>query len=162
MKRLSFAVLVLEGRPRWTLDGALIDGNTNLQFTRRQLRGLLWSLALQFGICPEWTDDPNDTIAAVQSLYQWAQKQEHLSLIRRPKRRDAWGEKLSARDQAIYLLQGLPGIGPKLAGQVYDHFGFLPLVWACNEKQLAAVPGLGPRRAKRLWELLHVQSHRCS
>jgi len=154
MKYLSVAVLMLEGKPRWTLDGGLIHENVGLQFTRRQLRGLLWSFTFCFGVCPEWTDDISDTIAAIQSLYQWARKEEHVSLTRRPKRKDAWGDRLSGQDQAIYFLQGLPGIGPKLAGRIYEHFGCLPLVWTCGKEELARVSGVGPRRAEVLWTAL--------
>jgi hypothetical protein len=74
----------------------------------------------------------------------------------RPKGRDEWGKRIEAgRDFAIFLLQSFPGIGAGVAGNIYDHFGYLPMTWRVTEKELAEVPGVGKGRAKTLWGALN-------
>lgn len=47
-------------------------------------------------------------------------------------------------------LTRVPGVGPKLARQLFEHFGSLAAMAEAGEKGLAAVPGIGGRRAKTI------------
>jgi ERCC4-type nuclease len=58
---------------------------------------------------------------------------------------------------SLHILQGLAGIGPRLATRILEHFQGLPIAWTVTERELTAVRGLGPVRAKRLSESLAGQ-----
>ncbi len=150
MKSLNVAVLVIEGRPRWTLNGALLDDNRRI--TRNQLRSLFWSIMVGQGVAVEWTDSLDDTVSAITNLRAWAVKKKHLSVARRPGPSGPWG-KATTRDWALHFLQGLPGIGPETAERIIDHFHGIPLAWTVTEKELMKVPGIGRKRAKDLYKV---------
>lgn len=156
MSRLGLAVLIVEGRPRWTLDGQLISTSAGFgpQWSRSQHRGLLWSVQAK-GVSVTHTDDLADTIDTVRDLAGWSRKRAHQSLNRRPKPSSTWG-KAGHRDFALHLLQSFDGIGPIQAEAILDHFGGVPLMWLATERQLMQVPGVGKTRAKRLAEALEL------
>jgi len=157
MKQLDIALLMLEGRSRWTLDGELVK-DYGKPFNRASLRSLCYSIWSLYGIAIDWSDDVGDTASAIISLRAWAQRPEHLALARRPKPQDMWGGSLSDKDYAVHLLQSLPGIGPKTAGNIYDAFGCVPLQWTIGKKDLAQVPGIGKTRLEQLWKLFEPKN----
>ena len=147
---LECRVLVLEGRLRWTASGSLATGTAAL--TRDQLRGIVLSAQAR-GIAVLHTDDVHDTVAAITHVRRWHDKPSHTALDQRPSptaapHTRAWG---------VHLLQSFPGIGPTVAGRLVDHFGGVPLRWTCRPDELAAVPGVGPKRATALWAALADQ-----
>jgi len=156
MKRLHTAILLLEGKPFWTLDGALIDNNR--RFSIAQLRSLCWSLNLH-GIVTDFTSSITDTAEYVKQLYKWTKKEKHISLVRRPKTQGNWG-KASSEDYAMFLLQSFPGVGVTLAKNIYSHFNGLPFQWDCTKKELTNVAGIGRHRAKTLWEMFDTKIRR--
>lgn len=145
-------VLLLEGKPAWTTSGFL--NHDYVQFSRSQLRALLLSAETELGVHTEWTDNLTDTIDYIRDLVRWSSKPKHTSLFTRPGPAQPYKRKLTRRDRAIYLLQGFDGIGPELAGRIFDHFGRVPLAWE-NEDQLAEVPGIGKGRVAKLRELFN-------
>lgn len=153
MKKLELAILLLEGRPQWTNDGLLI-GSTN--WTVAQHHGILWSVQSR-GIWLATAETLGGTIDWLLLFQKWCQKERRLSSLEtRPKGKDEWGKRIEAgRDFAIFLLQSFPGIGAGVAGNIYDHFGYLPMTWRVTEEELAEVPGVGKGRAKTLWSLLN-------
>ena len=66
---------------------------------------------------------------------------------RRPKRR---------RKLQLYVLQGLPGIGPEKAGRLLERFGSVEGVMAASEQDLQLVPGIGERIARSIRWLLEA------
>jgi ERCC4-type nuclease len=64
---------------------------------------------------------------------------------RRPKR-------LTTR--RLYVLQGLPGVGPALARRLLAQLGSVERVMTSDAVALAAVPGIGPKRAARIREIV--------
>lgn len=150
----EYPVLIVEGRPMWTADGHLMQP-WDSRWTRAQLRNLLRSVWRVHGVAVEYTDDINDTAAAVLELESWFRKDVHRSLLTRPKilANNGWGLS-NKRDMARFLLQGFPGVGSTLAEQIFDHFGRVPLRWDCSFEELLSVYGIGEKRAKALWEAL--------
>ncbi|MBU4312722.1 MAG: hypothetical protein KJ706_08400 [Candidatus Omnitrophica bacterium] len=51
-------------------------------------------------------------------------------------------------------MQGLPGVGPKLAIQLLDHFGTVEKVITASEKELLQIRGLGKIKAKRIRQIV--------
>jgi ERCC4-type nuclease len=146
LSRCFIAVLIVEGRPSWTGDGELM--HQYARFTRRQFRGLLYSVQ-QRGVWVERTDDMSDTIAALEGLESWTKKTKHTSMDRRPKAAPSvWGTK-DAQDYANFVLQGIPGMGEGMATKVLKHFGRMPIGWTVSREELLEVPGVGPGRADK-------------
>lgn len=152
--RVSMPTIVLEGRVSFTTDVdreqmVLLGSGFGQTVTRRQWRGLMWTLASK-GIHVASTANIADTVVYVAEMMAWTSKATHTSLTARPKViESAWGQPTD-RDWGVYLLQGFDGVGAGLAGAVFDHFGRVPLRWDCDEADLLAVDGIGPGRASKL------------
>lgn len=153
MRALDLAVLVVEGEPAWGSEGYAIPeelgGLPSTSWRREQYRSLLWSVQAE-GIWVEHVPDVDGTVALVRSLERWCRKPRHDALIRRAGPRRT----LDAHERARYLLQSLPGIGPRSADAILRRFGGLPFGWRVTKDELATVPGLGKVRAARLYEAL--------
>ena len=155
MRALDLAVLVVEGEPAWGSEGyAVPPAGATLAATswhREQYRSLLWSVQAE-GIWVEHVPDVAGTVAVVRSLERWCRKPRHDAVVRRagPSREH------DAHERARYLLQSLPGIGPRSADAILRRFGGLPFGWRVTEEDLATVPGIGKVRAARLYAALPV------
>ena len=153
MQRLGRAILIVEGRLKWTSDGHLLGRDFGSPWTRSTHRNLLRSVQSQ-GVWVESTDDVADTVVAILELAEWCRKPKHQSLIRRPGPVSPWGKATNA-DWSKHLLQSFEGVGPELAKNIFEHFGNrLPLDWRVSEAELREVLGVGPKIAKRLVEAL--------
>jgi len=53
-----------------------------------------------------------------------------------------------------YLVEGLPGVGPKLAVALLEHFGTIRALFQADKEALRDVPGVGEKRADRLAEIV--------
>jgi ERCC4-type nuclease len=147
--RISMPALVIEGRPQFTTDGVMLKGAYGGEVTLRQWRGLMWSFASQ-GIVVDQVASAAELVAYVEQMADWSSKAKHTSLTTRPKNVDAaWG-KPGNRDWGVYLLQGFDGVGAGVAGEVFDHFGRVPLRWDATREELLQVKGLGPTRVDKM------------
>ncbi|MGD0308065.1 MAG: helix-hairpin-helix domain-containing protein [Acidobacteriota bacterium] len=54
----------------------------------------------------------------------------------------------------LFVLQGLPGVGPKLAASLLSHFGSVENVMKAGVEALHQVRGCGPKKAAALREVL--------
>ena len=131
-------ILVLEG-----------TGPTDkLGVSREALQGALITVSVFFGLSVLRARDPAETARLL--VYLGRQTCEHArgGLARcgyRPKGR---------RARQLYVLQGLPGIGPDRAERLLEHFGSVPAVFLASDEALTAVKGIGPVVAKRVrWVL---------
>jgi ERCC4-type nuclease len=153
MALLDVRVLLVEGRPRWSsASDRLLD--VPLPITRDGLRGVLWS-AQQRGLWVCTTASLLETVDVVVHLRRWLAKRRHASFDRRP----APPALVGSRAWGAHLLQSFPTVGPVVAGQIWDHFGAVPLRWSCTREELAAVRGIGPGRASTLWSALPAVAH---
>jgi ERCC4-type nuclease len=147
MKRLGLAMLVLEGKPRWTNDGLLTSIST--QWRMSQHLGTLWSVQLS-GCWLATTTSVQETSTLISAFTRWTAKPRHIALESRPgPTSDEWG-KVGNREWALHLLQGFRGIGPVQAAAIYDHFGGLPFLWSVGVIDLMEVAGIGEKRAEGL------------
>lgn len=143
---LGIAMLVVEGRFTWTCDGEWIE--PGYRWTRRQHRGLLWSVKSR-GIWVEATSNAEETADLCRDLEAWARKDRHSSLDHRPGPVGMWG-KATTREYASHVLQGFEGVGPELANRILDHFGRLPIGWMVTAADLEEIQGIGKVKAKKL------------
>lgn len=59
-----------------------------------------------------------------------------------------------AYEWGIHVIQSFDGIGPGVAGAIFDRFG-LPIQWTVTKADLESVPGVGKKRASKMWETLN-------
>lgn len=151
-------VLLLEGQPKWTRDGVLMDNRVR-RFTQSNLNRFLMSLFAVYGIATFWTRTVPETAEFVKDLEAWASRSEHgTSLLHRPgpsgESRDIRGQ-ISDRNRAIYMIQALAeGVGPDVAARIYDHFSGVPLRWDVTAKQMGQVEKVGPKRVQALGKMI--------
>lgn len=150
---VSMPHLIVEGQIRFTSEGVLIRDGWGQDFTRRQWRGLMWSLQ-QAGISITYATTQRETVEIIADLYAWSQKERHGSLRSRPGPEvGEWGTR-GSRAWQRHLLQGFDGIGPEIADAIVEHFGGVPLQWTADVVEMLAVKGLGPKRVETLLRAL--------
>lgn len=148
MAQLQVAVLLCEGRDRWTSEGYLMSANPHHPtWTRTQHRNFLASVQMR-GVHVQWSDDKFDTIQFLRDLYVWTQKPRHASTTHRITPEANWGH-VSNRDFQVHVLSSFPGISVVLANAIIDTIGF-PLGLRVTAEELMTVPGIGPGRAGKL------------
>lgn len=151
IKTLERGLFILEGYGNWTPEGELFGMR---RFTYSQLIGILATIMFEFGFPVLWVRDMKATMEALVSLEAWADKKQHVSLLRRtgpPK--DAWN-RISNEAYGAHVIQSFPGMGPVKALRFNKHFGGVPLQWTVTRDQMMEVPGIGRGQADRLWEAL--------
>ena len=153
LRDLEHAVLIIEGRGRWTEDGELI-GTKYQRFTKQQFNGLLFSIMFEFGIPSMIVKDMDETAEVLGLLDAWAAKSKHMSLRSRSgPSKNSFGSSSKAH-LAQHLIQGFPGIGPELAGRIVTHFEGVPLTWTHSVEELMEVEGLGKVKAQAMYDAL--------
>lgn len=152
MGKLDRAVIVLEGYGKWTSDGELLDF---AHFTKGQMYGLIMSLAFEFGIEVLIVRDMKETQEFLIALESWAGKERHTSLRVRPgPSKDSWG-RIGVKEYGMHLLQSFPGVGPELAGRIWDHFGGVPITWEIEgPHELQEIAGIGKAKAAQIYSML--------
>ncbi len=55
----------------------------------------------------------------------------------------------------LHMLRSVPGIGPATAEALLTAFGTIEGIARATPEQFAAVPGIGPERARNMMEMLH-------
>jgi DNA excision repair protein ERCC-4 len=112
------------------------------------LDGALVSLAAMWRLPVLHSLDAEHSLRIPQFLADQAgmpQQQVLRRYDRKPKR-------LASR--RLYVLQGLPGVGPALAHRMLDQFGSVERVVTADAATLAEVRRLGPKKAARIRELV--------
>ncbi|MCS4089980.1 ERCC4 domain-containing protein [Rhizobium sp. BK176] len=61
-------------------------------------------------------------------------------------------------EEARYALASFGGISANLAKVLHDHFGSIAEFANASVADLSAVPGIGPARAKKVFDILHAKS----
>lgn len=162
MDPLKMAMVIVEGKMRWSTDGELVSGPAShakssangRPWTKKQIAGVLWSIQAK-GVWVYYTDSLDETIQAVQMFADWSAKDVHTGLESRggPKG-DGWG-RVQRIDWQRHLLMGLPGIGRELATRILNTIG-MPLgpKWENTEAAFNEVEGMGPKKIKAVMEIL--------
>ncbi len=112
------------------------------------LLGAILSLSVIWGLPVVFSRDPEESLLILRLLAEQALASRTMALRRggyRPRR---------LRRKQLYLLQGLPGVGPRLAAELLNHFGSAEKVMTAGEVLLQRVPGFGPKKARAIREVL--------
>lgn len=129
------AVLVLEGRDQEWRDTGV---------RREAIQGALITIGVFFGAAVLHSDAPEETAQLLVYLGRQAQRAAQGGLPRpgyRPK---------GKRARQLFLLQGLPGVGPARAARLLERFGSVEAIVTASADALAAVDGIGERTAEKM------------
>ncbi|MBE3598508.1 MAG: hypothetical protein IMX02_06815 [Limnochordaceae bacterium] len=136
-------------RPILVVEGYYLYANRHLppDFVRLQLAMLIVT-----GVSVVVTRDAEDTaglLAALAKLEQQGLGHEPSLHARKPQ--------AAMEEQARYVVESLPGIGPALARALLTHFGTPQRVMAATPAELMQVPGIGRARAQRIHRVLSAR-----
>jgi DNA excision repair protein ERCC-4 len=112
------------------------------------LKGAIVSLAVMWRLPVLYARDPEDSLRILRCLADQLGSSDDGVLKRygrKPKR-------LASRK--LYMLQGLPGVGPALAHRLLREFGSIERVVTADEAALMRVRGVGRQRAAHIRELI--------
>ena len=123
-----------------------------IRVTRSALQGALISLSLIYQLPILRSRGPEDTAQLLlfagrqlcRSRSDWAERKG-----RRPKRQ---------RKLQLYVLEGLPGIGPQKAAALLDHFGTVRAAMTASEEALCRIKGIHHLTAAKIEWVLGTDS----
>jgi ERCC4-type nuclease len=135
------AMLIIEG------DLARVPHSIDME----AIRGALAFLTVREGITVLQLSDATETAAMLRIMARHAQER--------------MGQPVSLREPrpqieelyASYLVEGLPGIGPRRARMLLAHFGSPAAIMCATAEALAQVPGIGKRSAQRIWQAVNAR-----
>lgn len=112
------------------------------------LKGAVLSVAVAWGVPVIFSRNGEDSFLTLRLLAEQNNALKGTNLPRyggKPKR-------FSSRK--LYILQGLPGVGPKLAARLLGHFGSVEKVFQAEARDLVQVEGCGPKKAAAICRIL--------
>jgi Fanconi anemia group M protein len=112
----------------------------------RALKGAMVSLAVMWRLPVLLARDPEDSLTILRFLADQLRR-SNIGL----KRYDRKPKRLASR--RLYVLQGLPGVGPALAHRLLLEFGSVERVMTADEEELMCVRGVGQQKAARIRDL---------
>ncbi len=145
MASLDHPLMIIEGQPKWTTEGILY-GDWATTFTRTQYNSLKLTIGMQFNVNVHEVPSMTGTVEMIESFVAWSLKTDHDSLLRRPKQKSEWGS-ASNQDFRIWFLQGVPGVGPKMAKAIDNALGGSPFTLRVEKEDLVAIDGVGEKTA---------------
>lgn len=121
---------------------------TGYKINHQAIKGAIVSLSVSWQIPLIFSKTPCGTaeILIMAGIHNAKYNHDVLKRMgRKPKR---------LQTRKLYLLQGLPGIGPKMAKRMLEHFGSVERVFAANEEELIRVEGIGKKKAIKIREII--------
>jgi ERCC4-type nuclease len=132
---ISMGVLILEGTAVDTVD---------LRMTRESIQGALITVSVIMGIPVLRSKDPSETAKLIVYIGRQAE-----SMARGGVQRHGYRPKDKRKTQ-LYILQGLPKVGPERAGRLLDSFGTVEAAISAGRDELQSVEGIGKSIADKI------------
>jgi ERCC4-type nuclease len=131
-------------RPLLLVEGRLPGANVSPEAAR----GALVSLAAIFRVPSLFAGDPEEAADIVVAAAMQLRRSFEGGYPRhgyRPR---------GLRARRLYILQGLPRVGPRRAGELLARFGTLEAFFRAGPAEWLEVPGIGPRTARAFADLV--------
>ncbi len=126
----------LADRPVLLVEG-LLPQTTPSGVPWRAVRGALVSVAVIFGVPVLMTECPHESAELIVAAARQLKRSTSLGYARPGYRPRGW------RRRSLFILQGLPNVGPARAQALLDAFGSTGAVMAAGLESLASVDGIG-------------------
>ena len=140
----KYAALILEGTS---------SGLKNIGIKRKALQGALISITLKFNLPVLRSASQKETAWLMMAAAG------QCNTLRRPKKkplpRPAPVKYRTNAQKQLFILQGLPGIGPERAKNLLEKFGSLKAVFSADVSALKMSDGIGNKTAEKLWEVIN-------
>lgn len=117
---------------------------------REALQGALITIGVFYGVAVLRSDGPEETARLLVYLARQARRSAQGGLPRpgyRPK---------GKRARQLFLLQGLPGVGPERAARLLARFGSVQAIMTASAADLATVDGIGEKTAARIRRIIQA------
>jgi len=131
----SMGVLILEGT---------VNGTIEIGVTREAMQGALITVSLILGVPVLRSKDPSETAKLMVYIGRQIESMAMGGVQRhgyRPK---------TKRKRQLFILQGLPGVGPERAGRLLDRFGSVEAAISASSSELQSVDGIGKSVAEKI------------
>ncbi|HLF91827.1 MAG TPA: ERCC4 domain-containing protein [Planctomycetota bacterium] len=123
----------------------LVEGQ-GLDLARPAVRGTIVAIAAVFGMPILFARSPDDSAQWILTAARQLAARPEMAHVR-----PGWRPK-GKRARQIFVLQGLPGVGPIRAEALLERFGSIRAILNAEEAALRNVPGIGAKIAGRiLW-----------
>lgn len=131
----------------------IIEGDFNSIFLRKISAKAIWSAIISLTIKNNarilFTSCPEETAQVLLLLAKKEQVHEKKELALRTK-----VHKMDLKERQQFLLEGLPGVGPKLANNLLRKFKSPLNVLKADEEELLKVDKIGPKKAKLIKKII--------
>jgi ERCC4-type nuclease len=131
----SEGVLILEGK---------ISDTAEIGITREAMQGALITVSLILGIPVLRSKDPSETAKLIVYIGRQIK-----SIAMGGVHRHGYRPQDKRRRQ-LFILQGLPGVGPERAGRLLDKFGSVEAAISACSSELQSVDGIGKSIAEKI------------
>jgi Fanconi anemia group M protein len=115
---------------------------------RHALTGAVISLAVMWRLPVLYARTPEDALLLLRLLGEQAGRMGGL-ILKRPDRKPK-----RTTSRKLFVLQGLPGVGPALARRLLGIFATVEHVVTADAEALTVVKGIGPRKAEAIRDVL--------
>ena len=131
----SKVILIIEGTA---------SDSTELGMTREAMQGALITVSLILGIPVLRSKNPSETAKLIVYVGRQIESMAMGGVQRhgyRPK---------TKRKRQLFILQGLPGVGPERASRLLDRFGSVEAAISASSSELQTVDGIGKSVAEKI------------
>lgn len=132
----------------------ILEGNPDLLFIERNMhantiRGVLASIAIDYGIPIIWTQNSRETAAQLSWIAKREQGQEKREIQIRSNKKNS-----SLSEQQEFLISGLPHISNTLSKRLLKKFKTPKKVFTAKPETLMKVDKIGEKKAERIRRIL--------
>jgi Fanconi anemia group M protein len=137
-------------RPVFLIEGDVYS--TNSKITREAIDGALSFIVAIEGVSVLYVRTQRNAAELIYRMASHSQKGLGYEIAFRR------GKSEPGKGEALFLIEGVPGVGPTTASKVLGHFRSTLAFMNASVEELMAVPGLGKKKAERIhscirWEL---------
>ncbi len=132
----------------------MVEGNlyrTKHAIEPDAVRGALISISAAWQVPVIFSASMQDSVTLLRTIAAQLETSQEVVSLRggyRPKR---------LINKQLFILQGLPGVGARLAIKLLYHFRDVAHVFSASSEDLIKVDGLGPVKARRIRDVLDVE-----
>ncbi|ABO34500.1 ERCC4 domain protein [Methanococcus maripaludis C5] len=127
----------------------IIEGNEFVRIHENAIRGMMFSIMIDYQIPIMFSRDIEDTADILVKLAEREQIKEKREISIRYGKRP-----MSLKERQKFLVEGLPDVGPVMAENLLDNFNSVENIFTATEEELKAVEGMGPVTAKKIKEVV--------
>ena len=135
-------------RPVLIVEGDLME----LVYARdyRPILGMLIAITIDMGVPVIYTRSREETAYAIKLIWGRVVKRREATVVRYKPRQ------MTDDERKIFILEGLPDVGPKLAEKLLLRFGTLRNVFNASLHQLQDVEGIGEKKAEEIYRIINT------